>query len=353
MLPGPIGSAEGSTLEMRMSLFSPTVPELRNQVDDFLDRFLNDKFAAIPEARPLIDEISRLLHLGGKRLRPAFCYWGYRAGGGAHSAEIVAASGALELLHTFALVHDDIMDSASLRRGEKTTRAAHGENFALLTGDLALVLADAALMESGFSADVLQSAFGVYSRMRQEVIAGQYLDLALASEQEVTEGAARRVAMLKSGLYSIVEPLTIGAVLAGAQSGLIEELRELAGPLGEAFQLRDDLLGIFGDADVVGKSVDSDIREGKRHLLYVRATRLAQGPQRSFLLARWGAEDLQDHEVNDLRGIVESSGARKEVEDLLAQLAADARRTLSQLSIDAETGAALEQLVEIVIDRDS
>jgi len=333
--------------------FSPTLSELREQVDACLERFLARKSDEIPEGEPLIDEIGRLHRLGGKRLRPAFCYWGYRAPGGVDRPEIVAGASSLELLHTFALVHDDIMDSADLRRGEKTTRAAHGDNFALLTGDLALVLADSLLMECGFPPEVIHRGFAIYSRMRGEVIAGQYLDVRVAEQPDATERQVRRIAMLKSGLYSVVEPLTIGAVLAGASMEVVEGLRAMGRPVGEAFQLRDDLLGVFGDSAVLGKSVDSDIREGKKTLLYVKAMKRASETDRGFLLDRWGGADLATEEVEKLRRIIGRSGAREEIEDLLVDLRAQAAKALASLAIEEEAREALGHLIEVVIDRDA
>lgn len=333
--------------------FSPTLSELREQVDAYLERFLDRKATEIPEAAPLIEEIARLHRVGGKRLRPAFCYWGFRACGRHHSDVIVGAAASLELLHTFALVHDDIMDSALLRRGEKTTRAAHGDDFALLTGDLALVLADASLMESGFPPEVIHRAFTVYSRMRGEVIAGQYLDVVVAEQPAATERQVRRIAMLKSGLYSVVEPLTIGATLAETPPPIVEGLRDVGRPVGEAFQLRDDLLGVFGDPTVLGKSVDSDIREGKKTLLYVKTLELASPEDRDFFRARWGGEDLEAEEVERLRRIVGASGARDEIETLLVYLRGVALETLAALKIDQEARSALEHLIGVVIDRDA
>nr|MBA3430919.1 polyprenyl synthetase family protein [Actinomycetota bacterium] len=200
--------------------FSPSIGELKAMVDDELARFLETRRAALPDANPLIDEISRTIEAGGKRLRPAFCYWGFRGGGGVHGDAIVRVAASLELLHTFAVVHDDIMDESSQRRGAPTTYALHGVSFALLVGDLALVLADDSMMASGFPSEVVARAFGAYSRMRQEVIAGQYLDLATAKDPLTTEARARHVAVLKSGRYSIQEPLAIGAALAGAPPDL-------------------------------------------------------------------------------------------------------------------------------------
>ena len=337
-----------------MTSFWPGIEELRAQIDAQLREFLSNRLTRLEEAADLIDEISRVIESGGKRLRPAFCYWGYRGAGGRHSDDIVRAASSLELLHTFAIVHDDIMDASRERRGAPTSFAKHGVNVALLVGDLALVLADEAFMASGFEAVTLAGAFGAYSRMRQEVIAGQFLDLMAAEQPSITEAEARRVALLKSGRYSIQEPLVIGASLAGAPPGLRRQLSDFGEPLGEAFQQRDDLLGTFGDPASVGKPIDSDIREGKRHVLYAKALAGLHGSERATLERLWGGGDaLADEEVTDLRRLIEASGARRGTEALLQALAGSALGRLDDLPIDRDARAALHDLALQATERQS
>ena len=334
-----------------MQTFSPTIEELRAQVDRALRADLDRHAAALPEARLLIDEMWRLTAAGGKRLRPFFCYWGFRAAGGAHCDEIVRAASSLELLHTFAIVHDDIMDASDERRGEEPVHARHGIGVGILVGDLALVLADDAFMGAGFDPVATARAFSAYSRMRQEVIAGQYLDLAYAARSGITVEEARRVAVLKSGRYSIEEPLVIGAALASAGDDFIERLTEFGRPLGEAFQLRDDLLGTFGDRADVGKPVDSDIIEGKRNVLYAFAAERVSGDAADFLRTRWGGPGLGDDEIQRLRALVESSGARAATENLLEEQVRTALGHLDGLTPSPDAGAALEELVFLATAR--
>ena len=331
---------------------SPTLEELATAVDHELDIFLAARRSDLPEAGDLIGEIERTLSAGGKRLRPAFCYWGFRAVGAPHDDTIVRAASSLELLHTFALVHDDIMDRSDERRGIPTTFASKGPHVALLVGDLALVLADAAFVASGFDPGVLWRGFAVYSRMRQEVIAGQYLDVRATDDPEISVAEARRIAVLKSGRYSIEEPLSIGAALAGAPTDLDAGLRAFGAPLGEAFQLRDDLLGTFGQRTSLGKPVDSDIREGKRNVLYALALQHLQGADRELLAARWGAADLTSEEIGALRTLLEASGARSATEKLLEALRSDAINALGRLDLAPEPHAALHELVRRATDRD-
>lgn len=250
-----------------------------DRVNEALDVFLAARRQEIewrePQAVVLIDEVLRLVAAGGKRLRPAFCYWGYRAAGGADGEPIVRAAAALELLHTMALVHDDLMDGTSERRGVATTmpRMSHearerglgtgdpesfGESAALLVGDLAAVLADRLLLESGVQASALARALAPYHEMRTDMAIGQFLDIAVVP---VDPAAARRIAAMKGGSYTVEGPLLVGAALAGATTFVQTRLRRFGAPLGEAFQLRDDLLDGDGRHAAKAKDVNALVSE--------------------------------------------------------------------------------------------
>jgi geranylgeranyl diphosphate synthase type I len=335
-----------------MVAFSPTTDQLVGAIDQEIERWLDDRLTKLAHSDVLIEEMRRLIRAGGKRLRPSFCYWGYRAAGGESEETIVRAAASLELLHTFAIVHDDIMDASDERRGEPTVHVHRGTSVALLVGDLALVFADDMFMTSGFTPEVLAAAFRPYSRMRQQVIAGQYLDVVAASDPLTTEEHARLVARMKSGRYSVQEPLAIGATLGGASPDLIEELARFGSPLGEAFQLRDDLLGMFGERASTGKPVDSDVREGKHHLLYARTVASLEGPDRDFFLAHWGGgSDLTSGTVERLTDLVETSGARAYTEGLLESLCADADGQLEKLAVPLEVHTALRELAHLATGR--
>lgn len=324
---------------------------LKTQIDARIHTFLEERRTAVPEASALIDEISRVVSAGGKRLRPSFCYWGFRAAGGPDCQEIVRLTTSFELLHTFAIVHDDIMDAADSRRGQPTTVALMGMERALLVGDLALVLADSAFWGSGFSPDTLCTGFAEFTQMREQVIAGQHMDLE-AHGMSIDESHARRIAILKSGSYSIEHPLLIGARLAGADEALLDALRRFGRPLGEAFQLVDDLLGLFGDALTTGKPIDSDIREGKRNVLFAKTVGSLGNADATFFRDRWGADGLTEDEVTRLRSLVDSSGARIQTEDLVAELAATAAEALIDAPIDPEARDALHDLMGAAITRE-
>jgi geranylgeranyl diphosphate synthase type I len=235
-----------------LATLPPALEAVRGRVDAVLVGFLAAERRELagfdPSAVDLVDELSRLVSAGGKRIRPAFCYWGHRTAGGTDGEPIVRAAAALELLHTFALIHDDVMDEDLERRGAPTTHVRFakeaGEGFgwsvAVLSGDLAAVLAERLLRTSGFPAERLDAAFERFDRMRVEMAAGQYLDLRGAAR----EGAdsTLHVAELKTGSYTVEGPLAIGAALAGASEEVEVRLQAYARPAGEAFQLRDDVL---------------------------------------------------------------------------------------------------------------
>ncbi|HVF54285.1 MAG TPA: polyprenyl synthetase family protein [Actinomycetota bacterium] len=315
-----------------------------------LTRFLKDVRAALPEGAPLLDEIERMTAAGGKRLRPAFCYWGFRTVGN-HCDEILRAAASLELLHTFAIVHDDIMDRSSLRRGQPTVHELHGSDFAILAGDLALVLADDAFLRAGFTPATALAGFTLYSRMRQEVIAGQWLDLAASGRASLDEDEARHIAILKSGRYSIEMPLLIGAALGRASDPHLGSLAAVGAPLGEAFQLRDDLLGTFGEEESLGKSVDSDIRAGKRNMVFAATAARLSDPARARFEKDWGRADLSAADVEGLRALVESSGARAALEASVDGLLAAAMDELARCEMPLEARRALEELAEVATRR--
>ena len=325
--------------------FAVAPPAFLASVDAVIERALTAEDAAAAasagEARELVAEIARTVGAGGKRIRPALCYWGYRAGGGPDDpadvpggggAGIAQAGAAIELLHTAAIIHDDIVDGSLLRRGRSTASRslslqvaagrADSERFglaaAILAGDLAHTLADRMLASAPFPPERIVAAFEHFSRARLDAIHGEYLDLRAAQAgpapaTPVTEQGIRRIGALKAGSYTVVGPLLIGAALAGrAEPSVDAALRAFGEPLGEAFQLRDDVLGTFGERNVTGKDPDDDLREGKRTLLVAVALRRAEGADRSDLLAALGDPNLTRSGAERARAVIRGSGALEE-----------------------------------------
>ena len=315
---------------------------LRQLLDDVLPGLVQ----LHPALVPLADELRDFVRRGGKRLRPVLLLLGHELAGG-DADDVVGAAVAAELLHTCALLHDDVIDDAPTRRGHPTTHvtfarrhadqggagtpARYGEAVAVLLGDLAFVYADAALLDCRVPPERLLAGLRAFVQLREEVMAGQALDVHAAATRSVDPDLALQVATLKSGRYSVTRPLQLGAVLAGADDDLLATLAAVGEPLGRAFQLRDDLLGVFGDQATTGKSASGDLAEGKRTLLVAEAfTRLA-GPARDELADRLGAADLTDAQADRLRDHLEACGARGAVEDRIAAEVAAARTALDDL----------------------
>jgi geranylgeranyl diphosphate synthase type I len=300
---------------------------------------------------------------GGKRLRPTFCHWAFvGAGGDPDDPLVVDAGAALELLHTFALMHDDVMDGSPRRRGLETIHTAFaarhaaerwrgegrrfGEGVAILVGDLAFVYADQLM------AVAPAAAHEVFVELRLEVNIGQYLDL-LGTVRGGTDAAtARRISQYKSGRYTVERPLHLGAALAGRGGELTAALSTYGCPLGEAFQLRDDLLGAFGDSALTGKPVGEDLREGKPTLLHAHAVARATGPAAARLAERYGAPDLSDDEVAELQAVLADSGAKAEVEATIDGLVASALQAVTSLPLTPEAREHLAELARFVGGRD-
>jgi geranylgeranyl diphosphate synthase type I len=333
-----------------------SVPNALKPIKDPVDRallwFLSEQRVAVgardPDAAVLIDELERVVRSGGKRLRPAFCYWGYRAAGGIPGEPIVRVAAALELFHTFALIHDDVMDEAETRRGAETTRAsfarargsgAYGTAMAILVGDLALVLGDQLFMESGFPADVLAAGFHRYTRMRVDVAAGQFLDLA-GSGRPSDEERARRISSLKSGGYTVEGPLQIGAILGGASEAILSVLSGFGKRVGEAFQIRDDVASALGGGP--------DLAQGRPTFLLAAATARAEDRDRRFIEQCVGRTDLPASERDELVAILVRSGAVTEAERLVALLVDEALRVLTGAPIDPQVAGALEDLAGLI-----
>jgi geranylgeranyl diphosphate synthase type I len=354
------------------------VADLRQRVEKALTTFLAGQAATLhavgEELVPVYDAAATFLLDAGKRLRPAFGYWGWRGAGGADGEEIVTAVSCLELLHACALVHDDVMDASDTRRGHPSVHRkfaalhrkngwtgdpeAFGRAAAILLGDLYLVWADAMLSGSGLAAEVLLRAQPVYDEMRVELMAGEYLDVlakavggtAHSADRRDQVDRALRVARYKSGKYTIERPLHLGAALAGAGADVTAAYSAYGLPLGEAFQLRDDILGVFGDPEVTGKPAGDDLREGKRTALIAHAGAAASPAQAQVLAQHLGDPHLDPDGVQALREVIVDTGALSAVERLIddktaqavvglrdAPLTTEAVRVLSDLATAATT----------------
>ena len=345
----------------------PSLGRLATRVDERLDAFLGaerERWSSFaPELAQPIDEIRRLVLSGGKRLRPAFCHWGYVGAGGDDDDQIdLDAGAAFELMHAFALFHDDVMDDADSRRGQPTTHVVSaeqhresgwagesrrfGEGVAILVGDLAFVYADQLLEEA------TPAAARIWNELRIELNIGQYLDVLGGVSRTRDVVAAERICRYKSGKYTIERPLHLGAVLAAPERAeeLLPHLSAYGLPLGDAFQMRDDVMGAFGDESVTGKPVGGDLIEGKPTPLLARATRRADETQRE-VLDLVGDPDMDADTVAKIQQVIVDTGALDELEEHISALTESAVSSLANAPITDVATTELSLLAEFVSQR--
>jgi geranylgeranyl diphosphate synthase type I len=333
---------------------------VHKSLEAFLARQATTLDAIAEDLGPVSDTVAEFVLDGGKRLRPAFCYWGWRGAGGADTDEVVNAASCLELLHACALIHDDVMDGSDTRRGRPAVHRrfatlhrgeqwlgdaeAFGRSAAILLGDLCLIWADELFNTSGLPGEALLRAAPTYDEMRGELMAGQYLDLLEQVRGGRDVGRALRVARYKSAKYTIERPLHLGGVLAGATPETLHAYSAYGLPLGEAFQLRDDVLGVFGDSRQTGKPAGDDLREGKRTVLVATAEERATKGQAAQLRRLLGDPGLDDAGVATLREIITETGALDHVEALVERRTEDAVEALATAPIDDAARTVLRDL---------
>lgn len=353
--------------------FSATadLKEIRNSINQELlnfvaaeNKYLNEIGS---ELAPVATAMERFLLDSGKRLRPLFAYLGFLGTGSKPTIEILRACASLELVHVCALMHDDVMDASDTRRGapsiHRAFEAMHkdakligsseqfGISSAILLGDLALVWSAKMLHQSGIDGATLIRALPMYDEMRVELMAGQYLDVyeqALASE---SVERSLKVARYKSGKYTIERPLHFGAALGSGSQNLFKAYSNYGLPLGEAFQLRDDILGIFGDPQETGKPAGDDLREGKRTVLLAKVMELADAGQKAEISSTLGNQNLEIAQVDKVREIFIATGALSKVEELISTLTSSAQSALEHGEINPMAKSALTQLLTIVTQR--
>ena len=362
-----------------MPIFDPDEPlasAFTQAVSEALDVFFDTQ-----EGRSQLDlvALARAFTAGGKRLRPAFCAWGYLAVTPEPNdpAWLVRVAASLDLLHVSALVHDDVMDGSATRRGLPAAHVqlaawhrannmrgdpeAFGRAGAIVLGNLLAAWSAELYDTAGAPEETLRRGRPVLAGMRTEVNTGQFLD-ALAQARSPLDARRDPAAMLalthqvidyKTTKYTIVRPLQLGAALAGANRRTLEGLAAFGSPLGRAFQLRDDLLGVFGDEAVTGKPAGDDLREGKLTALVVHAMENTSDASAARLAALLGDPTLTPADIDEARAIIATSGAQTAVEADIEAARAEALNTLASLPIRPEAGRALTALTHLATARSS
>ncbi len=344
---------------------------LGRRVDAQIDALVSREATAFESIDPATGAFAReaasAVH-GGKRLRAVVAYWGWRGAGGDAGDDIVAAAASLELLHAFALTHDDVMDDSDVRRGRPAMHRrfatlhrssgwtgssdGFGVAAAILAGDLCLAWADGLLSRSGLPDEALRRGRPVYDAMRSELVGGQYLDLVQQSRGSHHLSDAMIVARYKTAGYTIERPLHFGAALADADLRLIGAYRAYGQALGQAYQLRDDLIGTFGDPSVTGKPAGDDIRSGKSTALVACALDLADESARQVVLSALGDDALDEVGLERVRGVLIDVGAVRHVETLIDELADRAARAIEDADMTPGARRMLDRLITAATSRE-
>lgn len=362
-----------------MHTAAPSAAELARAVTDQLRDYLGERrrdCAYIGTAYgDLTAALEEFVLRGGKRLRPAFAYWGWRAvADPADTVDHLDPSmlrlfSALELLHACALVHDDVIDASATRRGLPTVHRLFadkhrggawrgsserfGTSAAILLGDLALVWADDIVATSDLSVEAHRRVQRVWAAIRTEVLGGQYLDIVAESSGAETVASAMTVNIYKTASYTISRPLQFGAAAAADRPDVLAAFHEVGTNLGVAFQLRDDVLGVFGDPAVTGKPSGDDLRSGKRTVLLAEAVERAEkvDPVAAKLLRTSIGTDLSDAQVRELCLVIEAVGALAAVEGRIDVLTRRALEILNEVPIDVQAKIGLTELARLAANR--
>jgi len=331
--------------------------EYKKRFQPFLKEYFNKKIKEAKNNHYLTEEAIRMIadftFSGGKRVRPAMVYYGYLAAGGKDCDEIVKASMSIELVHSFLLIHDDIIDRDEKRHGTETLHERYrkiaqkyfpqkddwhfGISMAIIAGDLAASMSSEIIFNSDFPPKTIIRALDKLQKIVYSTIPGEMLDVYLGFRGRATEKEILLMHEGKTARYTFEGPLHLGAVLAEAKNSFLEKLTAYAILVGQAFQIRDDILGIFGDEKKLGKPVGSDIIEGKQTLLVIKALERSSQKDKMFLKNILGKEKLLEEEIEKFRSIIIKTGSLEYSQNLSERLVKKAINALDEIDFKNET----------------
>jgi len=345
----------------------------KKKLEPFLKRYFKRKISQAGEIDPLAKQAVKMIAdftlASGKRIRPALVYYGYLAAGGKDGKEIVEASMAIELLHSFLLMHDDIIDRDAKRHNIATIHEQYrkigasmaprkdsvhfGNSMAIITGDMTAAMANEIIFNADFPPEIIIQALDKLQNIVYTTIPGEMLDVVLENRGRATEKEILEMFEGKTSRYTFEGPLHLGSILAGGDEKMLAHFTRYALPLGKAFQIRDDILGVFGKEDKIGKPVGSDVVEGKQTLLLVKALEKGNQRQRDILKNLLGKKDLTSGELENFREIIKETGSLAYCRNLADNLAEESLEALAEMKFknnQAET--FLAGLPEYIVSRD-
>ncbi|MBU4216483.1 polyprenyl synthetase family protein [Candidatus Parcubacteria bacterium] len=338
------------------------------ELESFFQKVISENEKIDVDIAGAMDYVRQITMAGGKRARAAFMYYGYLAAGGTRKKDITRASISTEIMHSFALIHDDIIDQDSLRHGITTTHvhyskmakkyfknknAAHfGDSMAIVVGDMINALGNRVLLEANFSPHLVAKAAHRLQNIIFITIVGETEDILIENRGQATEKEILQMYKNKTATYTIEGPLHIGAILAGADEKFLLALSNYAIPTGIAFQIQDDVLGIFGTKSKTGKSIDSDIRQGKQTILVVKAQEKANKKQKTILKNCLGNKNLTETDLADFKQVIIDTGSLKYAQAMATKLITKAKNEITNQKISKEAKDFLINIADYMLNRE-
>lgn len=349
-----------------------TLAELKEKIDPELNAYFSRVIAENEKIDKNVGNAIRyardITMSGGKRARAAFMYFGYMAAGGKEVEEIIKTSISIEFIHSFLLMHDDIIDRDEIRHGVKTIHVRYGElakkhfkkkdpehfgnSMGIIIGDMMGALGNQVLFESKFPSELIIKALHKIQNIVTLTVIGESEDVFIENRGQATEEEILRMYENKTAKYTIEGPLHLGAILAGSEGELMKILSAYAIPVGIAFQIQDDILGVFGQINKIGKPVGSDVRQGKQTILVVKALEKADKMEKAILQKCLGKKDLSQHELEEFRNIIISTGSLEYAKELATTLIAKGKKKLEKSDIDPEAKEFLLGIADHMLNRD-
>ena len=345
--------------------------EYKKKIDRELAGFLDEQIKKTErdsELKDIMFNIKEFCLRGGKKIRPAFFIFGHKCFNGDNEKEIIKASMSVELMQAFLLMHDDIMDRSNLRRGKPTFHKNYegfcrkkystdarrfGENMAIIGGDIIFALGSNILATSNFPEGRKRRAMEKFNQVCLDTSLGQVADLlALAKDPEqITEKEIIKEHIMKTAKYTVEGPLHMGAILAGAGERDLDVLSRYALPLGRAFQIQDDILGLFGAERETGKPVDSDLKEGKKTLLILKALEESDQIQKNIILSALGNGNLSRDDLIEVQNIVKNTGSLDYSRNMARKLIGQAKKEIEKSDFRKEAKDFLTGITDFVLER--
>ncbi|MGM5482040.1 MAG: polyprenyl synthetase family protein [Nanobdellota archaeon] len=344
------------------------VKKVMQDLKEKIDCELENYFAQVsfPEqGLEILDDIKEFTLRNGKRIRPILLIYGFKAFGGLSEKEIIKASIAVEIMQSFLLIHDDIIDCDETRRGKPTLHKIYekrnqnitdcpeklGKDIAIVSGDIASAMGQMIIQRCDFKSDIKLKAIEIFNQALIKTCIGQIKDV-YSSYKDIKEKEIESIQRLKTATYTLESPLVLGAVLAGANQDMIEKLKRFAIPIGEAFQIQDDIIGLFGTKEKIGKPVGSDLREGKRTLLIAKAIEWAAESEKMILKKALGDKDITQSKVLQVKNIIEKTGSLKYSKRKAKELLNKGEKELNNLDITDDSREFFKGIIKYMGNRE-